>query len=203
MKRPLYIYFSPSLARLRKFRGIRGFCAALTKPRLLSPPGQLAGGCLQTGFFTCEPQHAPETNFKSGGRPGLPAGRGERPPRGDTPAGASGAGVRPALPARIGRVSGQGSGGTVPLPWERLGRDRGEPQKPCPVSGLRESPAEPRGGTTRLSRGARPARASSGQRERAGGGCAGLDSARSRCSPALAKYLISLHKLLFLACRLY
>lgn len=86
MKRPLYIYFSPSLARLRKFRGIRGFCAALTKPRLLSPPGQLAGGCLQTGFFTCEPQHAPETNFKSGGRPGLPAGGGERPAPGVHPA---------------------------------------------------------------------------------------------------------------------
>lgn len=71
------------------------------------------------------------------------------------------------------------------------------------MSGLRESPAEPRGATLGPSRGARPARASSGQRERAGGGCAGLDSARCRGSPALAKYLISLHKLLFLACRLY
>lgn len=47
----IYIYFFfSSLARLRKFGGIRCFYAVLTKPRLLSPPGQLAGGCLQTAF---------------------------------------------------------------------------------------------------------------------------------------------------------
>lgn len=115
MKRPLYIYFSPSLARLRKFRGIRGFCAALTKPRLLSPPGQLAGGCLQTGFFTCEPQHAPETNFKSGGRPGLPAGGGERPARGSTPPGASLRCWRPPSAAR------------PELPGQRAGERRNRP----------------------------------------------------------------------------
>lgn len=94
MKRPLYIFFfSASLARLRKFGGIRGFCAALTKTRLLSPPGQLAGGCLQTGFFTCEPQHASETNSESGDRPGgCRRAEGSALPPGDTSPRGAGAG---------------------------------------------------------------------------------------------------------------
>lgn len=148
MKRPLYIYiyFPPSLARLRKFRGIWGFCAALTKPRLLSPPGQLAGGCLQTGFFTCEPQHAPETNFKSGGRPGLPAGGGERP----APGGASLpehqvlASAQPCPPGSDGSACERA---TEPS-GERLGRDGTEPHRSrarCLGCGrARLSPGEPR-----------------------------------------------------------
>lgn len=170
MKRPLYIYiFPPSLARLRKFRGIWGFCATLTKPRLLSPPGQLAGGCLQTGFFTCEPQHAPETNFKSGGRPGLPAGGGKRP----APGGASLlehqvlASAQPYPPGSDGSACERA---TEPS-GDRPGRDGTVQNHTEAVPGVRAA-GEPGGAPG--SRAARPARASSGHRERAGGGCAGL-----------------------------
>lgn len=201
MKRPLYIYIyiSPSLARLRKFRGIRGFCAALTKPRLLSPPGQLAGGCLQTGFFTCEPQHAPEENFKSGGRPGLPAGGGESPAPGGHPAWSIRC-WRPPSPARTD-LTGQPARErrNRPASGGEAGTGRRRTAEAVPGLGCGRTRLSP--GEARRAGAALPAQPA--PPPGSGSGCAGLDSARCRGSPALAKYLISLHKLLFLACRLY
>lgn len=167
-KAPIFFFFfSASLARLRKFGGIRGFCAALTKPRLLSPPGQIAAGCLQTGFFTCEPQHAPETNFESGDFPrrshrrrGAPC-PGAALRAGGHPASACGVGGVPDWSIRCWRFA------ALPVPSSPPGYN-GSPckggenrpafcgrvwvgtvesyryrHKPRPVDGLRESLAEP------------------------------------------------------------